>query len=143
MSRISNLRTVSFKTLNMCMAVIAVCATVFLFYLAVRTSYYLNSLGETYGNYQGSEHPAEKMMMGSDYLTEQVSFYVITGEKTYVDNYFTEAKETKQREIALASLKPSMTHSNAYSRLQRSFERSMSLMDREYHAMRMMLEAFE
>jgi len=143
MSRISNLRTVSFKTLNMCMAVIAVCATVFLFYLAFRTSYYLNSLGETYGNYQGSEHPAEKMMMGSDYLTEQVSFYVITGEKTYVDNYFTEAKETKQREIALASLKPSMTHSNAYSRLQRSFERSMSLMDREYHAMRLMLEAFE
>lgn len=37
------------------------------------------------------------MHEGSDYLTEQVRLYTMTGEKQYMDNYFKE-KETGKKE---------------------------------------------
>ncbi|MGB5902058.1 MAG: methyl-accepting chemotaxis protein [Xanthobacteraceae bacterium] len=41
----------------------------------------------------------------SDYLTDEVRFYTVTGEKTYLDNYWREVKETKSRDRVLVRLK--------------------------------------
>ena len=51
------------------------------------------------------ENAARQLQDGSDYLTEQVRLYAMTGERNYLDQYFEEADVTKRREQALESLK--------------------------------------
>jgi methyl-accepting chemotaxis protein len=41
----------------------------------------------------------------SDYLTAQVRFYAVTGEQSYLDNYWREVNDTKTREHVVAQLK--------------------------------------
>ena len=44
---------------------------------------------------------ANDLEEASDYLTEQVRLFAVTGVKSYYDNYFTEANVTKRRDNAL------------------------------------------
>ena len=50
------------------------------------------------------EKSAKQLQEASDYLTEQVRLYAMTGETQYRDNYFEEVKVTRRREHALDSL---------------------------------------
>ena len=52
------------------------------------------------------ENAARQLQDGSDYLTEQVRLYAMTGERNYLDQYFEEADVTKRREQALESQVP-------------------------------------
>lgn len=60
-----------------------------------RTVYYLRGCDQT-------DHE------GSDYLTEQVRLYTMTGEKQYMDNYFKEKETGKKREASLESVKKNL-----------------------------------
>ena len=44
------------------------------------------------------------LQRASDYLTEMMQDSTVTGDREYLDNYFTEAKVTKRRENALKVL---------------------------------------
>lgn len=41
----------------------------------------------------------------SDYLTDQVRYYTVTGDKTYLENYWREVKETRTRDKVVTQLK--------------------------------------
>ena len=46
---------------------------------------------------------ASALQAGSDYLTEQARGFAETGDRVYLDNYFTEAEETRRRDHAVGS----------------------------------------
>ena len=54
--------------------------------------------------YIACERAAKQLQDGSDYLTEQVRLYVMTGQQEYMENYFKEANVTCRREHALEEL---------------------------------------
>ena len=59
------------------------------------------------------KNSSSDLMRASDYLTEQMQVFTVTGNRQYLDNYFTEAKVTRRRENALQVLSQSSSRTNA------------------------------
>lgn len=72
--------------------------------LSVRSESEFRALQRTMDEYIICEKSAKQLQEASDYLTEQVRLYAMTGETQYRDNYFEEVKVTRRREHALDSL---------------------------------------
>ena len=87
------------------------------------------------------EKAATNLRDGSDYLTEQVRLYAMTGQQTYLDNYFEEADHTRRRENALAALETYFDGTHTFTTLETALDLSTQLMDTEYYSMRLVLEA--
>lgn len=80
---------------------------------------------------------AAQLAEGSNYLTEQIQLYVMTGKLEYAKAYFEEANVTKRRENALTGLKQYAVHPDAYRFLEEAFTRSNKLMEREIYAIKL------
>ena len=87
------------------------------------------------------EEAAEELIQASDYLTEEVQCYTVLGDRTHMENYFTEADVTRRREHAISVMEEAMPDSPALTKLKEGMAESLSLMNREYYAMRLMMEA--
>lgn len=87
------------------------------------------------------EQAAKSLQDGSDYLTEQVRLYAMTGQTEYMDNYFQEANVTCRREHALEDLKAYFHGTHTFSALQTALDYSEQLMNTEYYSMRLVSEA--
>lgn len=88
------------------------------------------------------KNSSSDLMRASDYLTEQMQVFTVTGNRQYLDNYFTEAKVTRRRENALQVLSQGNTRSDAYLDLSAAMDESVSLMNTEYYAARLTVIAF-
>jgi diguanylate cyclase (GGDEF)-like protein len=80
-------------------------------------------------------------MDASDYLTESVQRFTVLGDKKYLDEYFTEALGTKRREEAISRMSAANGNDAALAELQEAMASSLELMNREYYAMRLVIEA--
>ncbi len=100
-----------------------------------------NSLRRTSEAFFECRDGAERIQDASDYLTEHVRYYVGSGMRQYLDDYFREANETRRREKGLAALEKHFAGTELYEDLERAFEGSYALMQTEYYAMRLRLEA--
>lgn len=87
------------------------------------------------------EKAATNLQDGSDYLTEQVRLYAMTGQQTYLDNYFEEADHTRRRENALAALQTYFDGTRTFTTLETAMKLSTQLMRTEYYSMRLVLES--
>lgn len=87
------------------------------------------------------EEAAHKLMDASDYLTERVRRFVLTGNEVHLDDYFTEAEEKMSREEALAVMGKNPDNGPAYEELQEAMESSLELMNVELYAMRLVADA--
>ena len=96
---------------------------------------------EATGDYIELAAAADDLMDASDYLTEEVQRYTVMGERTHLENYFREAEEDRRREQALAVMFRNAPNSPALTQLQAAMRESVDLMNREYYAMRLVLEA--
>ncbi len=101
-----------------------------------------NVLQEVNEQYILCEKAAKDVQDGSDYLTEQVRLYALTGEQKYMDNYFTEVNVTRRREVAVEELKDDFEDTEAYQDLVHALESSYDLMKAEYHSMRLVAKAY-
>ena len=87
-----------------------------------------------------AQQSATNLEIGSDMLTESVRSFVVTEEFEYLQNYFTEANETRRRDKAVANLETMITRdSAAYEHLSTALRLSNELMDDEYQAMKLIL----
>lgn len=79
------------------------------------------------------------MSIGSDYLTDQVRLYVITGEPRYADAYFKEAETTKRRDNALQGIENNLRENDkeTLKLSSEALELSNELMKQEIHAMKL------
>ena len=124
------------------MLIIAVLTSVILFFAMYRTSalykkaYFITQEALTLTQRTGD------LQNASDYLTEQIRCFSITGDRAYLDNYFEEAKVTKRREHAIDALEEYDENSVALADLKEAMKESVSLMEVEYYAARMTVEAY-
>ncbi len=84
---------------------------------------------------------AHDLMNASDYLTEQVQRFTINGDIRFLDRYFTEAFESKRREEAVSKMDVDDRTDGAVRQLKNAMDNSIKLMDQEYYAMRLVIEA--
>ena len=98
-------------------------------------------LEKTTNQYISCEKAAKQLQDGSDYLTEQVRLYAMTGKREYRDLYFEEADVTQRREKALESLKQYFDGTETFQLLQNALHESQDLMNTEYYSMRLVAEA--
>ncbi len=82
------------------------------------------------------------LLKASDYLTEQMNSFVVTGDRKYLDNYFYEAKVAKRRDKAIEELENTHGNTPAFRDLYAAMQESVSLMDKEYYAARMTVLAY-
>lgn len=87
------------------------------------------------------QQTAHKMRETSDYLTEEVRDFAETGEREHLNNYFHEAENNKNRDNALNYIKENFPDSTIYASLERAFAASVELMETEYRAMRLKIDA--
>lgn len=133
---------ISLSRFNALMLIIAVLTSLILFFAMYRTSalykkaYFITQEALTLTQRTGD------LQNASDYLTEQIRCFSITGDRAYLDNYFEEAKVTKRREHAIDALEEYDENSAALADLKEAMKESVSLMEVEYYAARMTVEAY-
>ena len=84
---------------------------------------------------------ARELMDASDYLTEKVQRFTIHGDRKFMDDYFTEAFKNNRREEAIATMSKGEGADEALKDLKQAMDASVKLMDREYYAMRLVVDA--
>ena len=84
---------------------------------------------------------ARELMDASDCLTEKVQRYTISGDTRFLDAYFAEAFEANHREEAIARMSEGKEHDAALRKLQDAMDDSNELMNQEFYAMRLVIEA--
>ena len=94
--------------------------------------------------YIEAEHAAAELEAASDYLTESVRSFTVTGKLEDLESYFEEVNVTRRRDKALEDLDRLLEGSNqaAYDNLSSALDYSNELMDLEYQAMRLTQIAF-
>lgn len=84
---------------------------------------------------------AREMQEGSTYLTEQARLFTLAGNKKYLQNYLTEANETRRIELSVEVLQEQFPDSSGLQYTFSAMDRSQDLMHTELYAMRLMLGA--
>ena len=97
-------------------------------------------LNEATEKYVVCEMAATTLKQGSDNLTNQVRLYTVTGDPVYLRAYFEEVA-TQHREQAVETLERYLSDTDAYRFLEDALECSVELMDLEYYAMVLVLNA--
>lgn len=97
-------------------------------------------LQDTTEQYIQCEREAKQLQEGSDYLTEQARLYAMTGQRTYMDQYFKEAEVTRRRENAVENLRQYFDGTEAFTALEHAMSLSAELMETEYYSMRLEAE---
>ena len=89
-----------------------------------------------------SQLAAAEMVSASDYLTDRVRCFVVTGEIEYLHDFFEEVETTRRRDQAVADLERLLAgrDSGALAALNTALELSNELVQTEYRAMRLTLE---
>ena len=114
---------------------------VLLFLFGVQRAYLANrDLNEATEKYIACEMAATALKQGSDNLTNQVRLYTVTGDPVYLRAYFAEVA-TQNREQAVETLERYLSDTEAYRFLENALECSIELMDLEYYAMTLVLDA--
>ena len=87
------------------------------------------------------EKQARLLQEGSDYLAEQVRLFVVTGQREYMENYFTEKNETQRQEQAFAYLEQRFQDTTSFTSLKNALDSTKNLGYTDRYAMRLAAEA--
>lgn len=96
---------------------------------------------ESYDQNSKLQKAANELMSASDYLTEQVQRFTVDGDMAFMEGYFTEAFESKRREEAITKMDVDDRTGVALTHLQAAMAESVNLMNLEYYAMRLVIDA--
>jgi diguanylate cyclase (GGDEF)-like protein len=92
------------------------------------------ALTQASDDYIFCQETAVQVSEGSDYLTEQVRLYVVTQDRTYAQNYFSELYTNQRREQALDALEQRQPEAVENAQLQMALETSNDLARTELYA---------
>ncbi|MBR6028595.1 MAG: diguanylate cyclase [Clostridia bacterium] len=129
------------KMFNTVMIVLVLIVTVFLLLNIVHTIHDFQAVQDGTEDYMRAQKDASDLQTGSDYLTQQVRAFVVTGDSAYIDLYFEEANHTRSRDQALADIREIVPGHPSLSALDEAMRESTELMNLEIRAMRLMMEA--
>lgn len=132
---------ISLRTLYVWLIILAVIITGVVVYATYHLSATFLQLSRAMDEHMVLERAAYELLEASDYLTEKVQRFSIAGKMEYLEDYFTEAFETTRRENAIEKMSQSPNSSAALEKLQEALVSSKSLMEQEFYAMRLVIEA--
>ena len=121
--------------------VVTVILTAVVIVLSVNTMWTYRTLLDTFEHQTVLEQSTIDLQTGSDYLTQQVRLYVMTGDREYAENFFYEAEVARRRDHALEAIDPYVENEEVASLLSDALANSNELMEREYYAFRLVAEA--
>ena len=133
---------ISLRHVNIVMLVIALLISAVLVFAMNRTNELYEVTSEANDDLIVWRSSAYDLQIASDYLTDQMRSFVITGDRTYLDNYIEEAYVTKRRDKALDILEKNLADTKPVITLAQAMDVSMKLMDREYYSARLALVAY-
>ena len=139
----SGKKGVSLRVIHMAMVVCAVVVCLLLVYSTYQSGSVFTKLSTATGNYITRQKAAHDLMEASDYLTENVQRFTLEGDTRFLDNYFEEAFVNRRREASITSMSENEAEKSLVGQLQEALDESMSLMYREYYAMKLVLDAKE
>ena len=132
---------ISLRKLNYLISILTLIISTVLLVASYMTANRYSTVQSNTKNYIFWQQTAEQLQFGSDYLTEEVRSFSVTGDKAHLNNYFEEATITKQRDKALDTIKKHLEGTEACEHLELAMEKSVELMEREYYSMRLKVEA--
>lgn len=131
----------SLKTTSILMLAVSVVITAVLLIVAIGTFPAFQKLEKSTETYISMQDAAAELMDASDRLTEEAQCYTVIGTRRHMENYFAEAEKNRRREHAVAQMEQGVPDSPALGELRQAMSESLSLMEREYYAMRLVMEA--
>lgn len=134
---------ISIRLVHAAMIVCAAATALLLLFSSYKSSSVFSDLSRETGNYIVRQKAAHGLMEASDYLTEMVQRFTLEGDVNYLNNYFEEAFTSKRREAAITSMSENDADQTLVQQLQEAMNESMTLMYREYYAMKLVIEAKE
>ena len=132
---------VSLRTVNILLIAGAVIMSALVFFSTYSLSTGFRRLADVSEQQIELRKAVRELTDASDYLTEQVQRFAIMGDRQFLDAYFDEALKEHHREEALARMAAEDSVDVAYDKLQAAMNASVSLMEREYYAMRLVIDA--
>jgi len=132
---------ISLRTTFLLIVIVATVIAGLLFYSTFRLSVGFRHLAESTEEQIEKRKAARELMDASDYMTERVQCFVVRGEIRFIDEYFTEVLRNNRREEAIGVMSIGAGDSTALQSLQTAMAHSMLLMETEYYAMRLVIEA--
>lgn len=132
---------ISLRTVNFCLIIGAFIISTLVFYFTFNLSSSFRHVTETSEQQIELRKAARELMDASDYLTEKVQRFTVTGNMAFVEEYFAEAFTANHREEAIARMSAGAASEEALYVLRTAMEESMELMNTEYYAMKLVIEA--
>ena len=131
------------RTANFFFAILAVIAAIALFVADFAVSRGYQRMEQASDRYIEAQLAASDMEAASDYLTDRVRCFVVTGDIQYLNDFFEELNVTRRRDNAVESLAELLEDGggNALASLNAALNLSNELVQTEYHAMRLALQA--
>ncbi len=131
------------RTFSYIMAIVAFVVSMMLFlsdYMITRQYHRMEDASE---RFMAAKEAATNLEAGSDYLTDRIRRYTVTGDPGAVAEFFEEVNVTRRRDNALDSLQELTGEGDsAYESLAAALDWSNELLVREYQAMKLTQEAY-
>ena len=132
---------ISLRVIHLCLIGIAVVMSIVMLYSTVRLSSNFRHVIDATEEHMALERSALELMDASDYLTECVQRFTINGDTHFMEMYFTETFDSQRREEAVRRMQVDADATPALEMLQSAMDGSVRLMEDEYYAMRLVIEA--
>ena len=134
---------IQLKTASIFFVILALIAAVALLVSDIAVGKGYQRMTQASDRYISAQMAATNMESGSDYLTDRVRCFVVTGEIDYLNDFIEEIQVTKRRDKAVEDLERLLTGSDstAIDDLNAALSLSNELVNIENKAMRLMIEA--
>ena len=136
---------IQLRTASIFSVVLAIVAAVALLAGDVAVTRGYRRMEQASDNYIAAQMAASDMESGSDYLTDRVRCFVVTGELEYLNDFYEELETTRRRDKAVENLEQLLQgrDNSALTNLNTALDLSNELVKCENTAMRLMVEAGE
>ncbi|MBR2186921.1 MAG: diguanylate cyclase [Lachnospiraceae bacterium] len=131
----------SLRTIHIWLIITVVITSGIVIFMTFRLTNTFQRLSEAEELHTELGNAAHELMDASDYLTESVQRFTVNGDMRFLEQYFTEAFESNRREEALERMNVGKNTSSALQQLREAMNHSVNLMNQEYYAMRLVIEA--
>ncbi|MBR2188901.1 MAG: EAL domain-containing protein [Eubacterium sp.] len=135
---------IQLKTASIFFLIITIIASVALLVADLSVTAGYQRMEKASDRYIASQMAASDMESGSDYLTDRVRCFVVTGEVEYLNDFIEEVQVTRRRDNAVEGLDKLLEGSSdltALENLNAALKLSNELIDVENHAMRLTIES--
>ena len=140
-SKDNSMKSISIQRMHLIMMAVAILLAVLLLYATYSVMEGYDILQKATDQYIELETSTQNLMSASDYLTESVQGFVVTADPSFVDDYFEEAKVSRRRDNALDTMEKTLAGTETHRYLEEALWYSNNLMEIEYYAMRLTIDA--